>query len=260
MPMASQYRPEERIFALFCGRSGDGKSVAAASFARPLIDLDFDFRFGGIKAAMDQGIISSEDVEYEQYSPILGWAPVDKWLTQQKSFLLQGQFKYKTIICDSITSLARLLVVTSHVEQKGRTIGALRISGPGDFNFEQSGTHQVFDHLRSFRCNVIATAHVIDKYGKLDPSKEYSESGIVGEKLSIRDNLGENLQTYFDNVFRFSREVISNQVHYYVEFASSLAKNTYGIPPGRYDITNKNFHDFLQGLIAKIKAEKTPKS
>ena len=249
MPLASQYRAEDRIFALFVGRSGSGKSVAAASFERPLTDLDFDFRFGGIKSAIDQGIISGDSISYEQFSPRNGWNPVNKWLEQQDVYRMTGQLDLKTIIIDSITSLTRLFVVSSHSEQRGKMIGNLRVSGPGDFNFEASATHQVFDYLRSFKCNIIATAHIIDKYGKLDPSKEYGETGIIGEKLSIRDNLGENIQTYFDNVFRFSRDVVAGKVKYYVEFATDLAKNAYGIPPGRHDITGKNFCDYLKSII-----------
>lgn len=256
MPNAMQYKTEDRIFALFVGRSGSGKSVAAASFDRPLVDLDMDFRFAGIKAAIDQGIISGDEVSYEQFAPRSGWTPIEKYLMNLDFLRVQGAFPLKTIIIDSVTSLTRLLVVTSHAEQRGKSIGSLRVSGPGDYAFEASATHQVFDYLRSFKCNIIATAHIIDKYGKIDPSKEYSESGVVGEKLSIRENLGENIQTYFDNVFRFSRDVVSGQVKYYVEFATDLAKNAYAIPPGKFDITGKNFSVFFKELIKNPSALK----
>ncbi len=262
MPEAERYIGDQRIFAMHVGRSGDGKSVAAASYLDApgdgtVIDLDFDYRFGGIKSAIDQKIIEGKGIEFEQFNPRKGWDPVDKWLTQaeiyQTDYMRTGKFRYKAVICDSLTSLTRLLVVGSHALQGGRKLGQLRISGPGDFNFEANGTHQFFDFLRTFPCHVICSAHLIDKYGKLKPNEEYSEKGVVGEKLSVRDNLGENVLTYFDNVFRFSREVKGNKTFYYVEFATDLAKNSFGIPPGLHDITGKRFYPYLQELIKKHK-------
>lgn len=254
MPAASAYIPNQRIFALFVGRSKSGKSVAGASFPTPWVDLDFDFRFDGIKAAIDQGLISAEGREYYQFPPRNGWKPVDEWLTQQESYRLQGHFLLNTIQVSSITSLTRLLVVTSHLNQGGKKIGnILRMSGPQDFNVESSGTHQVFDFLRSWPCNVIAEAHIVDKYGKLDKSSEFSETGITGEKLSIRDNLGENILTYFNNVFRFSHRIVNGKMRYFVEFSTDVAANTFGIPPGEHDITDKQFYPYLQALILKYK-------
>ena len=98
-------------------------------------------------------------------------------------------------------------------------------------------------------CNVICSAHTIDKYGKVDPSDPYSPNEVKGEKLTVRDQLGESVQAYFDNVFRFSRDQGNNKLYYRVEFATDLAKNAFGIGPGQHDITNKNFHSYLTSLI-----------
>ncbi len=258
MPLASQYKSDERIFALFVARSGDGKSTAAASFPPKLIDLDFDYRFAGIDQAIRQGIIKDDGIEFQQFNPRAGWEPVDKWLTQMEQYRIEyqrtGSFPYKTIVIDSLGSMCRLLVVASHKLQTGRTLGNLRISGPADFNFEASGTHQIFDFLRTFPCNIICSAHIIDKYGKpKGDGGEYAQSVITGEKLSVRDNLGENVLSYFDNVFRFEREILSGKTKYTVNFATDIAKNAFGIPPGEYDITGKAFYPFLQDLIKQHK-------
>lgn len=256
MPSASAYKPEQRFFALFIGRSGDGKSLAADSFPRPLLDLDFDFRFRGVVNGARQGIVNLDLMDYHQFNPRGGWGPVEDKLNQfEMTRMSSGTIPYKTITVNSLTSLTRLFVNASHQAQGGRTIGKLRVSGPADFNFEATATHQTFDFFRSWPCNVIATAHIIDKYGK--PPKEFDKDGnwtnqyvsseVIGEKLSIRDNLGENVLSYFDDVYRFSRD----DGKYYVEFATDIAKNSYGIPPGKHDITNKNFYDFFTALVAK---------
>lgn len=250
---ASDYKPDQRIFAMFVARSGDGKSTAAASFPGPVMDLDFDNRFAGIAGAIEQKIYPADGIEYTPFNPRGGWDPVDKMLQQWEMWRISGQFPYKTVIIDSLTSFTRLLVVASHKAQQGKMIGNLRVSGPGDFNFEAAGTHQFFDYLRTFPCNVICSAHIVDKYGKLNKNDQYSETGIIGEKLSIRDNLGENVQTYFDDVYRFERRVYGGKTQFSVNFSTDLAKNKWGIPPGDHDITGKNFYQFLQEKIKETK-------
>ncbi len=261
---ASSFKPDQRFFGLFVGRSGDGKSAAEDSFPKKLLEIDFDLRFGGISAALKQGWLHGEaEIEYQQFSPIGGWLPVEKLCTQLDAYRLAGNFPYKTLGVGSLTSLARLLLNFSHGFQKGKFIGPenkksdsnegqIRMSGPGDFNLEATGVHQFFDHLRTYPCNVIVTAHIVDKWGRIKTDENpFPPSEIIGEKLSIRDNLGENVQSYFDNVFRFSRELIGVNMKYFVEFSTDLAKNSYGITPGKHDITNKEFYPFLQELIEK---------
>jgi hypothetical protein len=142
-------------------------------------------------------------------------------------------------------------------------IGGLRISGPGDFNFEVSGMKQLVDIMHGFPCNFILSAHILDKYGKPRPRPGMSQSEIdalvyapneiVGEKLNLRDQVGETLLSCFSNVFRFSRESVGGKLKFYVEFASEICGNAFGIPPGVHDITGKNFYNYLQDLIKKIK-------
>jgi len=268
MPKASDFKPDQRLFALFVSRSGDGKSTSAASWGSVgrYFEMDFDLRFGGIHGAIQQKIISGENVEYQQFHPRNGWKAADELLQQWEIHRISGTFPYKTIGVGSATSLARLFVNTSHQLQKGRVLGpvdkeglpkagALRISGPGDFNFEVSGIHQFLDYLKAYPCNVIVTAHIIDKWGKprnedgtLKEETQFASNVVVGEKLALRDQVGETILSVFDNVFRFSREEVGNQLKYYVEFATDLAKNSYGIKPKRYDITNQNFYEFFQKL------------
>jgi hypothetical protein len=245
--------PESKnFFGLFIGRSGDGKSVAEASFPKSMKVFDFDFRVEGIIGGVSAGCLPDvKGIDFDQYNTRDGGS-FDKFnneLQILENARKAGTFPYRTITVDSLFSMCRMLIIASHGVQGGKKIGNLRVSGPGDYGFEVSGTHQIFDFLRMLPCNLICSAHIIDKYGKLDRTKEYSESGVVGEKLTVRDQLGESVLAYFSNVFRFSREVVNNRTRFYVEFSTDLAKNSYGIGAGRHDITGKNFYEYLQKLI-----------
>jgi len=254
--------PESKnFFGLFVGRSGDGKSVAAASFPKYMKVFDFDFRIEGVLGGLKAGCLKDvKGIDFEQYNTRDkdSFDKFNKDLQVLENARTAGTFQYSTISVESLFSMCRMLIIASHGIQGGKKIGNLRVSGPGDYGFEVSGTHQIFDFLRILPCNLICSAHIIDKYGKLDRTKEYSESGVVGEKLTVRDQLGESVQAYFSNVYRFSREVVNNKTRFYVEFSTDLAKNSYGIGAGRHDITGINFYEYLQKLI-KDPAYREPK-
>jgi hypothetical protein len=116
---------------------------------------------------------------------------------------------------------------------------------------------QLMDQLDILPCNVIVSAHVIDKWGKPDTgnpkSDMFAANEPVGEKINLRDQPGEVLLSLFSNVFRFSRKVVSGQMKYFVNFATDMAKNSFNIPPGEHDITGKQFYPYLQDLIKQIK-------
>lgn len=267
------YSPEERIFALFVSRSGDGKSVAAASFPRPYLQDDFDGRFDGVYGAIKQGLISGDGIEFERFYTRNGYEPFQEQLNKfDLARLAGGPFPIKTLEVASVTTMIQALTNSSHKLQGGKKIGNLRMSGPGDFGFEVSGMKQIMDFLQILPCHVIVSAHLIEKWGKPRPrtlggdlksitdlSKDereltqYAANEIVGEKLALRDQPGEVLLSCFSNVFRFSREIENDKLHYYVEFATDMAKNAFGIPPGRFDITGKPFYPFLQELIGKVR-------
>lgn len=266
MPNATQYKSDLRIIALLVGRSGDGKSYAGASFPHPFLEIDPDLRFGGISNAINQGILHDPaGIDYEQFSPTSGWPKLEKLIEQLDSDRITNKFKYKSIGVGSVTSLSRMALNFSKQFQSGKMIGPkdkdgnklrdsslIRIAGPSDYNVEASAVHDFFDHLRTYPCNILVTGHTVNKWGKeKDDVGDFQPAEVIGEKLSIRDNLGENIQSYFDNVWRFSRRLEGGELKFYVEFATDLAKNGFGIPPGAYDITNKEFYPFLLELITK---------
>ena len=257
MPDVKDYKPDAHIFALHISRSGDGKSAAAASYPKPYHQYDFDGRFDGVYGAIKPlGFLESDGISFDRHYPKNGFEPFQAELDKLEMLRISRNFPYATIELASLTSFMRCLITSSHKMQKGRTIGKLRMSGPGDFNFEVTGMQQLMDQLSILPCNVICSAHIIDKWGKPKTGKEgeeFAQNEIIGEKVCLRDQPGEVILSMFSNVFRFSRELDGNKMKYYVEFATDMAKNTFGIPPGLHDITGKPFYPFLQDLIAKLR-------
>lgn len=271
MPSAEQLTPESRFFALFVGPKHSGKTVAACSIrsgaetdnpGRVSVE-DFDGRIRGILGAP---WINKKNLSYDFYPPKLK-GMVEKIETKFQGWLVaaeQGQPIPETEIIDSITAeclamIQQSLPITHAKDQsgksKGKTLGGIFMPGPEDYGMEASATYSIMAFLRSIPIkNVIVTAHTIDRFGKSDPDDPYSESIVVGEKLSIRDKIGENIKIYFDHIFRFDRRVAFGEEKFYVKFRSDLACTSYAaLPSGEIDITGKDF--YREVLIPYLKGE-----
>jgi len=255
-----------RLVGMFIGASGSGKTVAACSFEDPY-DLDIDIRIEGLLGA--KKFVNLENVEYKRFTIGKGFKEVEDELNMIDVLIQMKQWTRKTFILDSLTNELRLFLADAMTLVgedketrkkgpiiKGRILGSLTLPGPAHYGYEAEATYQVFDFLRSWPVNIIVTAHEVDRYGKLDPSKEYSESVVIGKKLSVRDKIGANVLTYFNEIYEFSKEDYGNHIQHYVKFRGDLARTCYPqLPDGRVDITGKNFYELWKGLIEEKKGE-----
>lgn len=256
VPNLEDYKPEKKFFALFAGDSGSGKSCAAASFEEPYHEIDTDGRFGGIVGGTKIGVIRNKKITYQQFKRSGGWEPIDKHLQQMivyriQSDMNQAAFPYKTIGWGSVGSLCRILGALARKELAGKLVGTLRLPAPGDGKVEHAGVHTVIDTLKDLPCSVIMTAHIIDRWGKPESANKedaYKPNVVIGEKLNLPDNLSSSIQSEFDDVYVFERKVEDGKEKFYVDFCTSMAKNSMGIPPGKFEWTDKNFIDVFNKL------------
>ena len=247
----TECKPTGRFFGLFISTSGGGKSSAAATFPKPLKFFDFDQRIRGI--LWEQKLVPDFDkIEYDSYLPAIdGFPKVEKELETIQTTIAVKQPSYKTLVFDSLTNQLRMFLTDAMELTKGITIGTLRKPSIGDFGYEAEACYQVFDFLRSIPINIIVTAHIVPRFGKEDPSKEYSENVEVGQKLSIRDKIGANIMSFFDEVYEFKREEIGNKIKHFVKFQGELARSVHpGLHvSGWHDITDRNFYDLWKEMV-----------
>jgi hypothetical protein len=105
----------------------------------------------------------------------------------------------------------------------------------------------MFAFLQSLPINVIVTGHIVDRYGKAEgENNEYSESVVIGQKLSLRDKISENLLTFFNEVWEFKKEMNGDTPMHFVRFRGGLARTCFTqLPNGWVDITNKNLYKYF---------------
>jgi hypothetical protein len=260
MPKASELSPDQRFVGLFVGRSGSGKTVAECSFPGPIDVLDFDGRIRGLLGAP---WIDRSRINYE-YFPPKGENVVDKLnkkLDYYQTAARAGQPLPETLVLDSLTSECFAMVQQAlglthtlgdkNTKKVGKYLGQVAMAGPEDYGFEAQATYDIISFMRSVPIkNIIVSAHIVEKYGKLDPDNPYADSVPIGEKLSVRDKIGENIQIYFDHIFRFDRRELNGRINFFVKFRSDIARTSYNqLPDGEVDITGVSFYDKLMQYV-----------
>ncbi len=274
MPSAANLTAESRLVALFVGPKHSGKTCAAASWMTPeskrrvkFIDAD-----GRIRGLLGAKWIDRDRIDYEYYPPRIAsnrltfFERVNQDLEAMLVDINNGKCMYETHVTDSMTAFCKNLILDaiplSHKNEqggeKGRKIGPVSMAGPEDYGFESTGSDAYVSFLRSIPLNVIVTGHVIPKYDKpmiVDSrgrtvKDTYAESVVSGEKLSLRDKIGANISIYFDHIFRFERKIVGGDEKFFVEIIGDIACTSFpGFEPGQYDITGKNFREFVLGKV-----------
>jgi hypothetical protein len=252
MPKASDLTPEQRFVGLFVGQKHSGKTVAECSFPGTKYVMDFDGRIRGLLGAP---WIDKDLVHYEAFPPRESdlITRINKKLEE-----LMITCNYDNVILDSLTwetaALRFQALGLTHVPgKKGKFLGPISMPGPEDYGLEAQGTYGIISSLKSIpKANIIVSAHLVDLYGKINSSDPYSANIVIGEKLSITDKLGVNVQTAFDHIFKFSKATINNEEHYYVEFRGGIASTSFAeLPIGKVDITGKNFYEVMMSYMVK---------
>lgn len=267
MPKLADRVQENRFVALFVGRSGSGKTVAACSFDKPLQDEDFDGRIGGAQNLDWQNV---DGISYDYYPPkdpnLI--TKINEKLDSLTAQNIMGNPIPKTWVVDSVTNMTQTFVTQAlsfthqrggkgSGDKRGRYLGFLAMPGPEDYGFEAQFTYEYVGFVKSIPFqNIIFTAHLLQEWGKPkddagDPMP-YEANIVIGEVLSCRPKIGENIQTSFDHIFRFERETVGREERYYVNFRGGIARTSYNwLPSGRQEWTKKNFKEFMYSFKPK---------
>lgn len=266
MPKLIDRKDDQRFFAMFVGRHHSGKTVAEASFPKPIDFQDFDGRIAGAQVPW----LDMKDISYTY------WPPRQKNLIQDLNKYLEdllalsqlqtpgGSIRLpKTHVTDSITNqcysfICQAIGLTHTNEngsgKRGRWIGPVQMAGIEDYGLEAQAVSDYVSFLKSLPIqNVIISAHLIDQYGfaKDEDGDDlpFAPKVVVGQKLSIRDKIGENIQTSFDHIFKFERETVGKEDKFYVTFRGGIACTSYSwLPFGRQEWTKRPFYEFMMSF------------
>ena len=249
---------------LFVGRSGSGKTNAEVSFPGPSYTADFDNRMRGAISAMAWlGEERFKTINFDFYNASDGFAGYDSHLTESLDLAQKRKQKNQTELCDSLGALVSCLALDSQrlrgLDKKsfdGKVRGKVHFLHPDDYNYVSTAMRLImFDRifpLNELGINTIFSAWVADKWGKPQNAADYAPNEVIGERILGPENIMENFLGYFDEQYYFRKEkpVVEGQApKFTVEFNGAFAKSALGLPPGKFDITGKNFYQFWRSKV-----------
>lgn len=228
---------------LFIGENGSGKTCAAASFPTPIKFFDFDGRMKPVKL-----MYPDKDVDYDTYGP----NNFQSFKADLES--LQNFCKFKTIVIDSITSLSVTLINYQLKFRSGeggkKVAGGILVTGWDEINGETVVISQVLDVCKVLPCNVIFTAHPINRTEIIKGVSVRSRSIVAyGNKVS------SIVPGYFDEVYSFQIEPpisTNDKAKRFIltqHIGEDFAKTALPVP-NKIDFTDKSLYDEIQAAIS----------
>lgn len=248
-----------RIMALFISDNGNGKTVAAASFPGPIKFYDFDGRMQPVKLFYpNRRDITYDLVGIESQRPNGEFPGCIGFMDFAREFeSLQDRCPWGTVVVDSITALTATSVGfqlgIKAREGKGKKLSSgIQVPSWDEFNGETSVVQQILDVAKILPCNVIFTAHPVDKSidaggGTLKKARSIAAYGTKTPSL---------VPIYFNEIYQFGVEPPSGPDQPAQRFimtqptGKDMAKTALPLPP-RIDITNKPLYPILKEYCAK---------
>jgi hypothetical protein len=234
---------------LMKGEPGLGKSIAAASYPKPMYIFDFEDKMDAVKNYYTNIVKKPEvlkDIEFDTYR---NWDTAWLKLTQ-----FGISCKYKTIVFDSLTAsawLAIMSLVRLKGESGGKKVGNIKVAGIEDYGGEAAALNNMLDQfisLRQMGVTVILTAHVLRVTDKVlgGPSVESRTLLTGGKKVAA------GIPGVFHETYHFEVDALDPATPKYIVRTShsgdDFARTSLPLP-GKIDWTKKVFYDEIQRIL-----------
>lgn len=195
------------LYCMFKGEPGTRKSTQALSFPGPQYWFSWDRKMNGIYLPMKKWGIDPKTISYDDY---------DDWTAPRKKLeQLQVACPYKTIVFDSITSMADMTlrqttrlkygVTRQSGQQAGKLIAGIAVNEIEDYNAESAALQELIalsKDINAFhKVNVILIAHVV-KAEYRDTTKKTTH--ISRQIVTAGKNVAAKIPAYCGEVYHFN--------------------------------------------------------
>lgn len=239
---------DQRLFCLFKGDPGSGKSIAAGSFPKPyFIDND-----GRMKAVINFWRPRGKEFEYDRFSSFLE--------TNRKLEEFMNYCPFETIVYDGITTgadiILQTMIDTRDSGAKKKLRGGIELLQIEDYGGEDRGLTTIINNLKalSFKWNihVVVTAHVLT-VEQTDVTKKVTN--VSRTLLTAGKKVAAKLPVSFDEAYHFDVQTsmdMANPMPKYTIITSNTgwdwAKTALGLPL-RIDFTNKSLFNEIMAAV-----------
>jgi len=197
----------DSLYCMFKGEPGTRKSTQALSFPGPQYWFSWDRKMNGISLPMKKWGIDPKSITFDDY---------DDWnKPKAKLEKLQVSCPYKTIVLDSITSMADMTLrqtnrlkygmTRASGQTAGKLIAGIAVNEIEDYNAESSALQELIALTKDINIyhnvNVILIAHVI-KAEYRDTSKKTTH--ISRQIVTAGKNVAAKIPAYCGEVYHFN--------------------------------------------------------
>lgn len=197
----------DSLYCLFKGEPGTRKSTQALSFPGPQFWFSWDRKMNGIFLPMKKWGIDPKTVKYQDF---------DDWnKPKQELEKLQIQCPYKTLVFDSVTSMADMtLRQTTRLKygktrasgaQAGKLVAGIAVNEIEDYNAESAALQELIALTKDInayhKVNVILIAHVV-KAEYRDTTKNVTH--ISRQIVTAGKNVAAKIPAYCLEVYHFN--------------------------------------------------------
>lgn len=194
------------IYGMFKGEPGTRKSTSALSFPRPQFWLSWDRKMNGLMIPMRNWGINPKEIQYQDYDD---W---DKPRAQLEKF--QVDCPFKTIICDSVTTMADSALrqtmklkrgdVRKSGKEAGKVIAGIAVNEMEDYLAESSALQELISLTKDIhsyhKVNIILIAHVIQaEYKSVSGQTHFSRTIVTAGK-----RIAPKIPAYCGEVYHFN--------------------------------------------------------
>jgi hypothetical protein len=251
MPQLKDMPDEGRFVGCFMSIPGKGKSIAAASFPKPMLIIDMDGRIRSVLRFYQRFFPAElEGIEYETITQFVRMS--ERWKKLLESC------PYKTLIHDGLTMTGDVILDYTLSRRGldrdgGEKLGIIDVPDLPDYKAESKVLKDILIAIERLpKVHFILTAHImkveVQKFQKGGTVTEIHESLLTGGR-----KVGALLGGRFDEIYRFetaaSANVAKASVPAYVcrtqMIGESPVKTTLPLPP-TIDWTGKLFFKVLQ--------------
>ena len=187
----------DSLYSLFKGEPGLRKSGAAVSYPKPYF-FDWDMKIDALQMPVKNWGINKADIEFDSYKD---WDSAKKKLEQ-----LQVNCKYKTLVIDSITSMADAAVrqTTRFKGEGGKKVGTIAVGGFDEYNAEAAAIAELIALTKDIKdfhhVNIILIGHIIQKEMKSANGNTHMARVLVTAGKSI----AQKIPAYCSEIYHFN--------------------------------------------------------
>jgi len=193
----NELKTDENIKILLFGESGVGKTCFASKFPGPTHYYDFDLKVGSVKSfTQDIGHITYDQYPASKTNPGEAGQRFNDDMGKLKQLATSGDFPYKTIVIDSLTTLSDRIM--SYLMKSNPGIKRVITQGAQAPALQDYGVFRIFmkqfiAEILSFPCNVVMIAHI-------DIVKDENTGQLLRVPM-LTGKLAKELPIYFEEVY-----------------------------------------------------------